>query len=356
MTEPLPVVVTAVGGGALGSQLMKALRSASTPYRIIGCDVKNESPGLMEADATYLLPFANAPDYCDVLRAVCTRENAKVVLVGSEPEIKRLSGASMEGLFIPLNPPNVLDVCFDKVKTMKRVSSLGFRTPRTEWVETVEDLKQIDFFPVVIKPAVGSGGSTHVYIAQSREELLSFGSYLLSLGHKTIVQEYVGTPHDEYTVGVLLSMDGVLVNSIAMLRYLSGAMSVRSAVVNRTGRTDLGSSLAVSTGISQGFLGAFPEVTRPCEALAEKLGCRGAVNIQCRMVDGEPWVFEINPRFSGTTSSRALLGYNEPDVLIRHHVLGEPLLVRFAYNEGLVLRSLKEVVVEAHPTIGRNLL
>ena len=34
-------------------------------------------------------------------------------------------------------------------------------------------------------------------------------------------------------------------------------------------------------------------------------------------------MFEINPRFSGTTSLRAMVGYNEPDVLIRHHVLGE---------------------------------
>jgi len=55
------------------------------------------------------------------------------------------------------------------------------------------------------------------------------------------------------------------------------------------------------------------------------------VNVQCRLVDGEVVVFEINPRFSGTTSLRAMVGYNEPDVLFRHHVLGEPIEPHFPY-------------------------
>ena len=62
-------------------------------------------------------------------------------------------------------------------------------------------------------------------------------------------------------------------------------------------------------------------------------------------MDGEIYVFEINPRFSGTTSLRAMVGYNEPDVLIRHHVLGEPVEPGFAYAEGTILRGLSETYV-----------
>jgi carbamoyl-phosphate synthase large subunit len=60
-------------------------------------------------------------------------------------------------------------------------------------------------------------------------------------------------------------------------------------------------------------------------------------------------VFEINPRFSGTTSIRALVGFNEPDILMRIHLENESISSRFSYQEGVVLRRLEEVVLPAEP-------
>ena len=111
---------------------------------------------------------------------------------------------------------------------------------------------------------------------------------------------------------------------------------------NRTGNERLGPVLAISSGISQGEIGRFPEVTARCEQLALALGCRGAINIQCRLVGDRVYVFEINPRFSGTTSLRAMVGYNEPDVLIRKHVLGEAITPGFAYESGYIMRGVSE--------------
>jgi carbamoyl-phosphate synthase large subunit len=167
------------------------------------------------------------------------------------------------------------------------------------------------------------------------------------------VQEYVGTPFEEYTVGVLHDMDGNLINSIAVRRLLSGQLNIRTRVANRTGRADLGEALVISSGISQGYVARFPEVTVQCERIAAALGARGAINIQCRLVDGKVKVFEINPRFSGTTSLRAMMGYNEPDVLIRRHVLGESIGKHFAYEEGLVLRGLHEYRIDSRTRITR---
>ncbi|MCU0650086.1 MAG: ATP-grasp domain-containing protein, partial [Gemmatimonadaceae bacterium] len=112
------------------------------------------------------------------------------------------------------------------------------------------------------------------------------------------------------------------------------------------GRTALGDTLVISSGVSQGEIGAFPDVTRPCETIATALGARGPLNVQCRMVDGDAWIFEINPRFSGTTSLRALVGYNEPDALISEHVLGRPVERRFRYGHGTILRGLDETLVD----------
>ncbi len=62
-----------------------------------------------------------------------------------------------------------------------------------------------------------------------------------------------------------------------------------------------------------------------CEKVASALGSTGPLNIQCRKDGEDIYVFEINPRFSGTTSMRALCGYNEPETLIRKHLLKEKM-------------------------------
>ncbi len=74
------------------------------------------------------------------------------------------------------------------------------------------------------------------------------------------------------------------------------------------------------------------------------MGATAPINIQCRVVGDKVVPFEINPRFSGTTSLRAMVGYNEPDTLIRREIFKEDIpLVKGC--EGMVLRKLEEVRV-----------
>ena len=92
-------------------------------------------------------------------------------------------------------------------------------------------------------------------------------------------------------------MDGRLVDSIAVRRDISSGLSNRIKVSNRTGRPEFGATLAISSGVSQGEGAEFAEVTEECERIAVAIGARGAINIQCRLWNGRPHVFEINPRF-----------------------------------------------------------
>ena len=100
----------------------------------------------------------------------------------------------------------------------------------------------------------------------------------------------------------------------------------------------------ISSGYSQGIIDEFPEVRKRCEEIALKLGVKGPVNIQCRKVGEKVYPFEINPRFSGTTSIRALVGYNEPDILIRKHILRE-VITGIHYKKGIVVRGLSEFYI-----------
>ena len=45
--------------------------------------------------------------------------------------------------------------------------------------------------------------------------------------------------------------------------------------------------------------------------MAEKLDLNGSINVQLRLRDNVPLVFEINPRFSSTVLFRHLFGYKD---------------------------------------------
>lgn len=349
----VPVLVTGIGGGGHGEQILKALRMASTPYLIVGGDMNPFSKGLAEVDIPYILPPAKDPRYIDSLLQLCRKHGIKAMFHGSEPELKVMSAnrdlIREAGVFLPINPAHVIDLCMDKAKTSEWLATHGFDVPRTVQINELSDLDKVDFFPAVLKPSVGSGGSANIFLAQDRKELNFLGMSLLENIGAYIVQEYVGNTESEFTVGVLFDMNGRLLNSIAVRRMILSGLSNRVRVKNRTGDMSLGEVLAISSGVSQGDVGAFPEVTGACERIATELGCQGAVNIQCRLAGGKVYVFEINPRFSGTTSLRAMVGYNEPDVLIRTHVLQDPVPPRFTYREGRVVRGLAEVLLPGNP-------
>lgn len=352
MAARISVLVTAIGGAGHGEQILKALRLADGDrYRIIGADARRDCAQFALVDEAATLPPARDPGYIDALLALCQRFQVRAVFHGCEPELRKMSAERRAiealGIFLPVNPPAVIDLCMDKQATMRRLTALGIEVPKFIGAASRAELSAVDWFPVVVKPAVGGGGSNNVFIAQDQAELRSLADYLeLSLGTSTfVVQEYVGTPDDEYTVGVLHDMDGNYLNAIAVRRLLSTQLNVRTSVPNRTGRRDLGATLVISSGVSHGYVGRFPDVTERCRWIAAEIGATGAINIQCRLAAGALKVFEINPRFSGTTSIRAMAGFNEPDVLLRRHVFGETVPVDFPYREGLVLRQLTETWV-----------
>jgi carbamoyl-phosphate synthase large subunit len=346
------VLVTAIGGGGHGEQVLKALlRAKKGSYRIFGADSNEKSPQKKLVADFVKLPEASAPNYMERLFSALNEFEIDVLIHGCEPELRLFSKhrKSIEetGVRLLLNSSQVIDLCLNKTDTNRFLNLNGFTPPKYFELNSRDDIDLIDIFPVVVKPSIGGGGSANVFIAQSQRELINLAEYL-HLGEVDVnflVQEYVGRPENEFTVGVLTSMDGEFINSIAVKRIMSGQLNIRSKVINRTDKTELGETLVISSGVSQGIVGKFPEVTEQCEQIAKKLNSKGPLNIQCRLVDGVVKVFEINPRFSGTTSLRAMAGFNEPDILIRHHLLGEKVVKNFRFEEKIIIRTLEENVL-----------
>ena len=208
-----------------------------------------------------------------------------------------------EACFVPINSPHVISQCLDKRLTASVLEGLGYAVPRTMPVASPAALAAVDYFPVVVKPAVGAGGSRDVFLAQDAHELNALADYLgIDAGGTFFVQEYVGTPEHEYTVGVLVDMDGTYMNSIAMKRDLT-IISLRLSARNRTSRLDLGERLVVSSGISQEDDRTLLRSNQACKDIAQAIrhARRGQHSMPSRC-----------PRCARFRDQSTVLGYDSP--------------------------------------------
>jgi carbamoyl-phosphate synthase large subunit len=347
MPAPISIIVTAVSGGSVGEQVCKALKCGAHEYKLVVTNTSLAALAGVEAQHRELVPGADSPDYISSVKAIAEKHDCDFIVPGSERELQCLSDqreqfAGLKARLL-INTVEIVSDCLNKVKTCELLSEKGFAVPNTICLADGESAREIKVnLPCVIKPSVGGGGSAFTFIAQDSEELSFFVNYLRKNGYQPLIQEYVGRVIDEYTVGVLHSSEGALLGSSVMRREILSGLSKRIAVQNLTDRHELGQVLAVSSGISQGEFVRCPAIREECEEIASSLGSKGPLNIQGRW-DGERFVtFEINPRFSGTSSARALAGFNEPELLIDWYQTGllprEPIEPKL----GEITRSLVE--------------
>jgi len=344
-------LVTGIGGGGHGAQIIKALKMTDLPLKLYGADITHICKGRYDVDQFFLLPPANDEGYMDSLLSKCKEHRISILFHGSEPELKKMSEnrkfIENAGIFLPINSEKVIDICMDKFQTIEFLKEQNIQYPETIKITCIDDIEKITQYPLVLKPSIGGGGSVNTLIVQSEDELKTFTTYLLNHYKEFIAQEYIGTPDSEYTVGVLSDMNGKLINSIAVKRMIMSSLGSRLKIKNMTNRKDLGDQLVVSSGISQGEIGKFSEITEQCEYISKAIKSKGPLNIQCRYVNGKVFVFEINPRYSGTTSFRAIVGFNEPELMIKYHYLKQNIQRNFAYKEGYILRGLSEVLIQS---------
>ena len=315
----LTILLTGVGGRSIGHQVLQALRLAETPYRVVCTDADPFSFGLYDGDACAIVPLASSPDYPGAICELVRRHAVQVVIPGTEPEVLTLSAMRTEledlGAFLIASPPEPVALCADKMRLYDWLTARGYGTPRTAAARDWRALAEAVGFPLVGKPTRQSGGSRGVHILADPEEAEEYIARFPGDPSALAIQEYVGDADSEFTVGVVVSRSGSVIDSIVLHRKLMGlSLAATRDLSDRTA--------ALSTGYSQGFIVEDREISAFCEKLAADIGARGPLNVQLRRAKDGIKVFEVHTRFSGTTSIRAAAGFNEPDMVIRDHVLG----------------------------------
>jgi len=341
MADQICVLVTGVGGRSVGHQILHGLLLLGSKYRVIACDASNYAYGLYQVSNRFKIPRADSPNYLKALQSLAVQESVNVILPGTEPEVRILAEAREQFQAIHctvlVNPPGVVKVCANKAVLGRWLEENGFDVPKSASAEEWRKLVETCGFPIVAKPTSNSGASRNVEILNNEAEIRQYLT-LLPAGREVIFQQYVEGLDSEYTVGVMISKAGDIIDSIVMHRRLEGL----SLGVDRTIN---GRRYALSTGYSQGYFIKDSHIQSKCEELALKIGARGPMNIQCRVDQGKVYVFEVHPRFSGTSSFRADVGFNEPDTLLRNFHLNESFGRLYYRTNVAAIRALSNIVV-----------
>jgi len=267
----LNVLITAASRRvALVTAFQRAINRGDVRGRVIATDVNPLSPAIRAADRWYLVPMADEPGYIPTLLDVADGEDIDLIVPTIDDELV-LFGESRElfdarDIRVAVSPTATSRVCNDKYETCRVLRQHGIRAAQS-WLPG--DVPASPAFPLFLKPRFGRGG-VGAFPVRSPRELEFFLDYVAT----PVVQEYLeGT---EFTVDVCCNFDGRVLSIVPRERIL-----IRAGVIDR-GRTVRDARLIALA-----------------EAVADILPFAGAVNIQCRVVNGEPVVFEINPRFSG---------------------------------------------------------
>jgi carbamoyl-phosphate synthase large subunit len=272
---------------------------------IVGADMQATAPAMAVVDKGYIVPSVYSKDYITEITDICRKENINAIISLNDLELPILSENENHflemGVKIVVSSKTVIDVCFDKWKTIEFAQNIGIATPKTYLTleDAVEDVNKGELeFPLVIKPRWGSA-SIGIEFPENVEELnlayslikkklfrsmLSEAS-MVDEHHAILIQEKIkGT---EFGIDILNDFTGQ-----------SRQVYVKEKLAMRAGETD------------KSVLRNRQDIELVGEKIGNALKHIGNLDTDIFEKDGKLYLLEMNPRFGGGYPFTHLSGGN----------------------------------------------
>ena len=295
MNKKLNILITGCGGD-IGQSIGKILLKSNFINKLYGIDISNKNAGQFVYPNFSLGLSVKHPDYLKNLELFIIKYNIDLVIPISEPELRFFSKKNILDKIgnakMIIASRLSLEIGFDKFKTAEFLKNQNLPFPETFLANTSIN---IDKFPVILKSRTGSG-SKDIYRINSMEEFLFHTKKDIN---DYIVQEFINDKNGEFTCGLYRSRKGEI-RTLIFKRELTGGYSGYGEIIENN------------------------EINSLLETLAVKLNLIGSINVQLRINDNLPKIFEINPRFSSTVLFRHLFGFKDLEWSIKD-LYGEKL-------------------------------
>lgn len=326
------VLVTA-SGSAIAQGIIKSIKSSELDCDIITTDNQAYAAGLYRGKAAYIVPLAKSSDFLERIIHICKKENIHCIMIGTDYELpifaknKDLIEQETNAKVI-VSSPEVIAIADDKWLTHKFMEENGLPNIPSAQPDTVKNLIVKEGFPLIIKPRIGDS-SKDTFVVRSIEELDEKLDYFSKNKSKNkflaeevgpIIQKYIENEDEEFTSTTVV-FNGKSYGAISMNREMRFGGHTTKAIIKE-----------------------YPGINDSIIKVAEKLQPYGPCNFQSRLIDGVPYIFEINCRFSGTIGMCGQVGFNTVEACIKKAVLGEEIKT-LTYKKGVLLRYFNEVFI-----------
>ncbi len=278
---------------------------------IVATDMQLSAPALQIADIKIKVPSVYHSQYTDIILEICRKFNINVLISLNDLELPIIAENKHKfqniGVNVIVSDPKVIDICFDKYKTIQWIESIGLKTPKT--YVRLDDVKRAISggevsFPLFMKPRWGSG-SIGLETIEDLEELDTYYNLLLKKLQKTILatvskgNEYIIIQEklfgNEYGIDIMNDLNGHNVG-----------ISVKQKLSMRAGETDKAITLDL------------PIVREMCQKIGSELKHIGNLDVDImQRANGDYCILELNPRFGGGYPFSHEAGVNMPKAIIQ---------------------------------------
>lgn len=290
---------------------------------IVSTDMSNIAPAIYEADAHYIVPSMQSPEYLDVILDICRKERVSGVLSLIDPELSLLARNEARfneiGTRIIGSSYELCEMSLDKMQMYSWLVEHGYKCARSwmnkdEFFEAVR-LGEVDY-PVFVKPYRGSASISisKVYDRETVELLFAHESDLM-------IQEFLNG--QEIGADVYIDMISGEVVSIFTKKKLK----------MRAGETDK----AVSFKDEKLF--------ELIEKFVLEAGYRGQIDIDIFDIGGEYYISEVNPRFGGGYPHAYEAGCDHMSLILNNMRGNANEKCIGQYDEGVYMMKYNEVRV-----------
>jgi len=273
-------VLVSGASGDIGAGVGRILLSEGVDD-IYGCDIDTDSWGACIFKTLEEVPRADSDKYLEAIKALINKYDIDVFIPSSEAEIGKISalGGDVEAkLDCLVLMADITTVCtsLNKLSTANFLQENNIDSPWTRDSKIEMPLA----LPCIFKPISGQGSKGLEVVADVARAETLFGT------EGYIFQELLEPENQEYTCGVYRYKSG-LIRTIIIRRQMDGGFTSKGVVIDDK------------------------KIERYLNSIAESLNVNGAINMQLRLTDRGPVLFEINPRFSSTVVFRHKLGFRD---------------------------------------------
>ncbi len=310
-------ILVSGASGIVGYGILRSLKEMGNCY-LIGTTIYQESPANCFSDIVELLPPTSDPMYIGALKKIIQKHSVNMIIPAIEADMEKWNENRQEleetGVFLLVNNSKLIHACLDKWKFYKILEENNFAGRIRSSIN--KEFGQFNV-PFILKPRCGYGSKGVVKI-ENREQ---YDRFVSEIGERLMMQEFVGTDEEEYTVSVFFDTKSNIKAMMGLKRKLS-----------RTGYTEIAKVVETET-----FLDSIRELSSIFKPV-------GPTNFQFRR-NKEVWkLLEINPRISSSTSIRQKFGYNESKMAV-HYFLDGKNIEQPIIQKGSAIRYTEDYII-----------